>query len=64
MAEFILSHGRTLLLLLLIALSVAILVYLFGNRKRGQRIESYRNIPFEDEDRKRAGTIKNERGDD
>ncbi len=58
------AHGRTILLVALIAASVAIAVYLFGNRKRGQRIESYRNIPFEDEGRKRSGKSKNGRGED
>lgn len=62
MIEFILAHGRTILLLVLIAASIGILVYLYANRKRGQRIESYRNIPFADERRDRSGNNKDEPG--
>lgn len=58
------ANGRLILLIALIVASVAIVIYLFGNRKRGQRIESYRNIPFEDEGRQRSGKSKNGRGED
>jgi cbb3-type cytochrome oxidase subunit 3 len=64
MIDFILAQGRTILLLMLIGLSIGILIYLFGNRKRGQRIESYRNIPFVDERRDKPGNNKYESGDD
>lgn len=50
MAEFLVSHGRELLLFLLVGATVALLYYLYGSRKRGQRLESYRNIPLLDDD--------------
>ena len=42
---------------------VAILVYVFSNRNRSKRLESYKNIPFQDDDEDEDGQskdIKNE----
>jgi cbb3-type cytochrome oxidase subunit 3 len=40
---------------------VLILVYVFTNRKRSKRLESYKNIPFqEDEKNGQSKDIKNE----
>ncbi|MDH5395429.1 MAG: cbb3-type cytochrome c oxidase subunit 3 [Gammaproteobacteria bacterium] len=40
---------------------VLILIYVFSNRNRSQRLESYKNIPFEeDEDNGQSKDIKNE----
>lgn len=41
---------------------VLILVYVFTNRKRSKRLESYKNIPFQDDDDENGQSkdIKNE----
>ncbi len=49
MVELILAHGKTILLVLLIVLFCGVLVYVFGDRRRGQRLERYGEIPFMDE---------------
>ena len=37
-------------LVLFFALFCAILIYLYSSKKRSARLESYKNIPFEDEE--------------
>ena len=41
---------------------VLIIVYVFTNRKRSKRLESYKNIPFQDDDDENGQSkdIKNE----
>ncbi len=40
---------------------VLILVYVFTNRKRSKRLESYKNIPFQDDEKNgQSKDIKNE----
>ena len=44
------SNSKTFLLILFFVTFIGILLYLYTNRKRSQRLESYKNIPFEDDD--------------
>ena len=40
---------------------VFILIYVFSNKKRSKRFESYKNIPFEEDDKNgQSKDIKNE----
>ncbi len=50
MAEFIFVNGRTIMLVVFFLAFLGILIYLFGNRRRGQRLESYRDIPLQDDE--------------
>jgi cbb3-type cytochrome oxidase subunit 3 len=43
------SHKATLLALLF-PLFIGIVIYTYAGRRRSQRLESYRYMPFEDED--------------
>jgi len=61
MIAFILDHGKTILLVLLMGLFCGVLVFVFGNRKRGQRLESYGEIPFQDDDS--SGESRTERSE-
>lgn len=44
-----LDNSKMLSLVLFLSAFCGILVYVFGNRRRGQRLESYKNIPFLDD---------------
>lgn len=45
-----LSNAKLVLLVLLLGGFVGVLVYVYGSRARGRRLESYKYIPFMDED--------------
>ncbi|HUW51161.1 MAG TPA: cbb3-type cytochrome c oxidase subunit 3 [Sulfuricella sp.] len=44
-----LENTKPLGLLIFFFTFCAILFYVFGNRERGERLESYKNLPFQDE---------------
>ena len=53
------ENTKPLALVIFFVTFVAILVYVFTGKKRGQRLESYKNIPFlDDEQPKQAGADK------
>ncbi len=62
--QFIYQNGKLLILILLLIASGALLLYLFGNRMRGRRLESYRDIPLQDDEPPAARVDKNERSKD
>ncbi|AHK80319.1 hypothetical protein M911_15495 [Ectothiorhodospira haloalkaliphila] len=45
-----LGNSKIVALLLFFSTFVGILIYLFSSRSRSDRLESYRYIPFDDED--------------
>jgi cbb3-type cytochrome oxidase subunit 3 len=45
-----LENSKVFALVLFFALFCAILIYLYSSKKRSERLESYKNIPFEDEE--------------
>jgi len=45
-----LGNSKIVALLLFMGTFVAIVIYLFSNRRRSTRFESYRYIPLDDED--------------
>ena len=59
--QFLYQNGKLLLLILLVIASGVILIYLYGNRRRGRRLESYRDIPLRDDETPAARVDKNER---
>ncbi|MDR3390134.1 MAG: cbb3-type cytochrome c oxidase subunit 3 [Sulfuriferula sp.] len=44
------ENTKPLALVILFVTFVLIVYYVFGSRKRGERLESYKNIPFLDDE--------------
>lgn len=44
------EHSRVFLLFLFMGTFLAIIYYLTGNKARSERLESYKNIPFMDDE--------------
>lgn len=44
------ENTKPFVLVLFFITFVLIIVYVYANRKRSKRLESYKNIPFEEED--------------
>lgn len=44
-----LQNSKTVALLIFFTVFCGILLYLYSSRKRGRRLESYKYIPFDDE---------------
>lgn len=44
------GNGKALGLVIFFVTFVAIVLWVYGSKKRGQKLESYKNIPFQDED--------------
>ena len=61
---FLYQNGKIVILVLLLIASAAVLLYLFGNRKRGRRLESYRDIPLRDDDPPAVRVNEHERSED
>lgn len=43
------ENTKPLALVIFFVLFLAIIIYVFTGKKRSQRLESYKNIPFQDE---------------
>jgi len=43
------ENTKPLALVIFFSVFCGILLYVYGSRKRGQRLESYKNMPFMDE---------------
>ncbi len=43
------ENTKPLALIIFFVTFIGILIYVYGSRKRGQKLESYRDIPFLDE---------------
>ncbi len=44
------ENTKPLALIIFFVTFIGIVLYVYGNRKRSQRLESYKNMPFLDED--------------
>lgn len=49
------ENTKPLALVIFFAVFCGVLVYLYGNRQRGDRLESYKNMPLQDENQDRKG---------
>ncbi len=63
MAEFFqwftkMENSKVLALLIFFVTFCLILLYVYANKKRSQRLESYKNIPFQDDDDNSIGDLK------
>ena len=50
------ENTKPLALVIFFTVFCGILLYVFGSKKRGDRLESYKNMPFLDENQDRKGT--------
>ncbi|OIQ86468.1 Cbb3-type cytochrome oxidase component FixQ [mine drainage metagenome] len=48
------ENTKPLSLVIFFTVFCGILLYLYGSRSRGQRLEEYKNIPLQDEEKKEA----------
>lgn len=44
------ENTKPLALVIFFTVFVGIVLYLYGNKKRGKRLEDYRNIPLQDDE--------------
>ena len=44
------SNAKSLALVIFFVTFVAIVLWVYGSKKRGKKLESYKNIPFLDDD--------------
>jgi cbb3-type cytochrome oxidase subunit 3 len=49
-ASFDSGDAKTFLLILFFSTFVGIVLYVYSNKNRSRRLESYKNIPLEDDD--------------
>ncbi len=52
----VMANNKATTLIIFIITFLAIITYIYGSKKRSQRFESYRNIPFLDENDERVPT--------
>lgn len=46
----VMANNKSVTLVIFFVTFVAIIIYVYGSKKRSQRLESYRNIPFLDDE--------------
>lgn len=46
----VMANNKSVTLLIFFITFVGILIYVYGSKKRSKRLETYKNIPFMDED--------------
>ncbi len=46
----VMANNKSVTLVIFVITFVAILIYVYGSKKRSKRFEEYRNIPFLDDD--------------
>ncbi len=50
----VMAHNKAVTVIIFIVTFLAIIIYVYGNKKRSARFEEYRNIPFLDDELGRA----------
>jgi len=56
----ILANAKIVSMFILMGTFTAIVIYVYGSKKRSKRFEEYRNIPFLDDDDERVPTSHTE----
>jgi cbb3-type cytochrome oxidase subunit 3 len=46
----VMANNKSVTLIIFVVTFVSILIYVYGSKKRSKRLETYRNIPFLDDD--------------
>ena len=54
------SNAKSLALVIFFVTFVGIVVWVYGSKQRGKKLESYKNIPFLDEDADEQSASKKE----
>ncbi len=52
----VMANNKATTLVIFVVTFLAIIIYVYGSKKRSQRFETYRNIPFMDENDERVPT--------
>ena len=52
----VMANNKAATLIIFVVTFLAIIIYVYGSKKRSDRFESYRNIPFLDDDQDRVPT--------
>ena len=47
----VMANNKSVTLVIFVITFIAILIYVYGSKKRSKRFEEYRNIPFLDDDK-------------
>ncbi len=47
----VMGNNKSVTLVIFVATFIAIILYVYGSKKRSERFETYRNIPFLDDDK-------------
>jgi len=58
-----LSNSKSLGLVIFFITFVAIIIYVYAGKERSERLESYKNIPFLDDDKSAAETPRKKSGE-
>ena len=58
----IMANNKSVTLVIFVTTFTAILIYVYGSKKRSERFETYRNIPFLDDDGARVPGQNEENG--
>jgi len=54
----VMANNKSVTLVIFVITFLAILIYVYGSKKRSKRFETYRNIPFLDDDALEPGQNK------
>ena len=46
----VMSNNKSVTLVIFVVTFLAIIIYVYGNKKRSERFETYRDIPFRDDE--------------
>lgn len=52
----VMANNKSVTLVIFVVTFVAIIIYVYGSKKRSARLEEYRNIPFLDDDQDKIPT--------
>jgi len=52
----VMANNKSVTLVIFVVTFVAIIIYVYGSKKRSARFEEYRNIPFLDDDQDKIPT--------
>ena len=52
----VMANNKAATLIIFVVTFLAIIIYVYGSKSRSKRLETYRNIPFQDDDPEREPT--------
>ncbi len=59
----VMANNKSVTLVIFFVTFVGILIYVYGSKKRSERLETYRNIPFLDEEEQIKKSVKDKNVD-